>query len=292
MPYPSAADVPSYVPQAKRKQWAHVWNSAYARAKKEGKGDKEAEASAFRQANSVAGPSSEKKFAKLMAKITMQEAQAFSDALIAQLKRDFEDLPTGVRAPLASAMLSGVGQGMLQIDVSNAALLAEANTVAQDYATERAAELVGMTYDVNGNLVANPNAKWAISDTTRDRIREIIFEAFGEETPLRELRDEIAAALEEEGADGIFSEMRADLIARTEVKNAQSRGNYSVWEKSNLVKSVQWMTSEDPEVCPECDGNDGVIVEMGQPFPSGDLYPGVHPRCRCSLVVHEVKEPA
>lgn len=56
MPYSSVADVPSYVPKGKRRQWLAVFNSAYKRAKKDGKSDKEAEQSAFAQANAVAGP--------------------------------------------------------------------------------------------------------------------------------------------------------------------------------------------------------------------------------------------
>jgi cell division protein FtsB len=61
MPYSSISEVPSYVPQEKRKQWLDVWNSAHAKAKKEGKSDKDAEASAFAQANGVAGPKSTEK---------------------------------------------------------------------------------------------------------------------------------------------------------------------------------------------------------------------------------------
>ena len=60
MPYSSVSDVPSYVPKGKRKQWLAVFNSAWKRAKKDGKTDKEAEQSAFAQANAVAGPNSDK----------------------------------------------------------------------------------------------------------------------------------------------------------------------------------------------------------------------------------------
>lgn len=56
MPYSSTSDVPTYVPAARRKRWLEVFNSAYDRAKKDGKSDKDAEASAFAQANAVAGP--------------------------------------------------------------------------------------------------------------------------------------------------------------------------------------------------------------------------------------------
>ena len=56
MPYSSVSEVPSNVPKAKRKQWLEVWNSAYERAKEDGKDHDAAEASAFAQANAVAGP--------------------------------------------------------------------------------------------------------------------------------------------------------------------------------------------------------------------------------------------
>ena len=54
MPYDSDADVPSHVPASKRSKWREVWNSAYKRALDKEMGQKEAEASAFRQANGVA----------------------------------------------------------------------------------------------------------------------------------------------------------------------------------------------------------------------------------------------
>ncbi len=102
------------------------------------------------------------------------------------------------------------------------------------------------------------------------------------------IKNDILAALQEEAnGAGIFSEARAELIARTEVTNAQVRGNFSTWVDSGVVKSVKWLTSEDEKVCPECDENDGVVVELGKPFPNGDLYPGAHPRCRCVLIVAE-----
>jgi hypothetical protein len=43
----------SYVATAKCAQWREVWNSAYKRAKDKGMSDKEAESSAFAQANGV-----------------------------------------------------------------------------------------------------------------------------------------------------------------------------------------------------------------------------------------------
>lgn len=60
MPYSSVSDVPGNVPKDKRKQWLEVFNSVYARAKEDGDDAKEAERSAFAQANAVAGPNADK----------------------------------------------------------------------------------------------------------------------------------------------------------------------------------------------------------------------------------------
>lgn len=60
MPYPTNADVPDYVPEGKKSQWREVWNSSYSRALDEGDSKEKAEASAFAQANAVAGPGAKK----------------------------------------------------------------------------------------------------------------------------------------------------------------------------------------------------------------------------------------
>ncbi len=291
MPYSSASDAPSYVPKSKKKQWISVWNSAYERAKKDGKSNDDAESSAFAQANSVAGPNSSKKYAKLLQKSIESDAEEFAQAVIAALQKDWETLPVEIQTPLETAGTSGVGQGLLQLEFSSAGMIASANQVARAYAVDRAAELIGMKYDDEGNLITNPDAKWAISDTTRERIKQIIVESFEQDTPMSEIKDAIQEALAEESAgNGIFSEARAAMIARTEVMRAQVGGNFDVWVKSGIVKSIKWLTSEDERVCPVCEDNDQVVVEIGKPFPSGDLIPSAHPLCRCVAIVHEVAE--
>jgi hypothetical protein len=54
-PYKSPNDVPDAVPKKKKAQFMEVWNSAYAKAKKDGKSDDDAEKSAFAQAWGVIG---------------------------------------------------------------------------------------------------------------------------------------------------------------------------------------------------------------------------------------------
>ena len=56
MPFSSTSELPSFVkkmPTKKQRQWMAVFNSAFAKAKKEGKSKKDAESSAFAQANGV-----------------------------------------------------------------------------------------------------------------------------------------------------------------------------------------------------------------------------------------------
>lgn len=56
MPYGSVASLPDNIkklPATKARMWMHVWNSAYAAAKKAGKSDKDAEQAAFERANGV-----------------------------------------------------------------------------------------------------------------------------------------------------------------------------------------------------------------------------------------------
>jgi len=292
MPYSeSGSDVPKYIRgEKKRRQFSHVWNSVYQREKGKGKSDAEAERLAFASANSVTNKAAEKKYAQLLQKSIESDAEEFARAVLAALQADWESLPIEARSAIETAGLSGVGNGLLQIEISSAGLIASANESARAYALERSAELVGMKYDDEGNLVPNPDAKWAISQTTRDRIREIVAESFTEEIPMAEIRDAIQEALADETeGNGIFSVARAQLIARTEVMRAQTGGNWTTWVQSGIVKKVKWLTAEDERTCPVCEENDNIVREIGKPFPSGHIMPGdPHPLCRCVAVVDEV----
>ncbi|HVI09591.1 MAG TPA: hypothetical protein VND65_14980 [Candidatus Binatia bacterium] len=273
-PYASAAEVPDYVPEAKRKQWMEVWNSAYERAKKKGMSDKDAEESAFAQANGVAGPN---------AKIFKADApKEKADEIYRAVESEFLALPVEARVAIHQAARSGVLDGVLQIELTDAGLLSSVNEIAADYASRRAAEMVGMKWNEAGELVENPNAKWAISSTTRDRLREIVTGAFEEKTPFSEVIDDIRNA-------DIFSDSRAAMIARTEIANAQVGSNFEVWKKSGLVAKVKWLAL-GPEPCPICEGNAGIVKALGDEFPSGNKYPTAHPNCFCILQAVEFTE--
>jgi hypothetical protein len=97
-----------------------------------------------------------------------------------------------------------------------------------------------VTRNEAGELIANPDARWAISDRTREKIKQIVADAFSAETPLEEVKSAIQAAAE---GNGIFSPARAEMIARTETMRSQVAGNVAVWKKSGLVEKVRWMVS-------------------------------------------------
>lgn len=146
------------------------------------------------------------------------------------------------------------------------------NAAALAYAKKRGAELVGMKYAPDGRLIENPNAEWAITDTTRRELRNLESQAFEDGwTP-----DELATAI----MDLIDDPARAEMIARTELANAQIEGSLAEWRESEVVTGKVWLVAEDPcDICTE-NADDGVIG-IDDSFSSGDDAPGAHPNCYC-----------
>jgi hypothetical protein len=188
---------------------------------------------------------------------------------------DWSSVPADVRAELEAAALAGVSDAVTGGDVSSAAAINAANQAARDYAVDRSAELVGMKYDGDGNLIENPNAEWAISDTTRDQLREILTQSFEQETPMEDLLSQIDNA-------GIFSPARARMIARTEVNQAEIGGNIDAWKQMGGDGFYDWMTGPHP--CDQC----REYAEEG-PYTLKeieDIMDDVHPNCSCGPVPH------
>jgi hypothetical protein len=215
---------------------------------------------------------------RLIKKVTKadDDPKRISDEIFHAIEAEFAHLPTEARAALEQAALSGIQDAWLQIEITDTDVISGANRMAAEYASERAAEMVGMKYNEARELVANSSAKWAISETTRDRLREIITNAFEDKTPFSEVISSIRDA-------DIFSDARAEMIARTEISRAQVTANVDAWKKSGVVSKVKWIAS-GPDPCPICEGNDGKIRELGQKFPSGDTMPLAHPNCYCILI--------
>lgn len=191
------------------------------------------------------------------------------------LNIDWEPLVDDLEPDLADVAQDSSTHALAQVNVSDNELISSANDVAGNWAHDRAAELVGMKWDDAGNLIENPDAKWAISDTTRDDIRQLVTDAFSEDTPIEDLADQIQEA-------GTFSDYRAEMIARTETSLAQGQGNLAGWGASGVVQGVEWRTSSDHDEDSPCDCSDN---EDDSPYALDDVpdFPS-HPNCWCSLI--------
>jgi hypothetical protein len=206
----------------------------------------------------------------------------FADAINDAVSNEWLVLPEAVRQQLLDSFTAGISKGIDDLMVTDTSVITAVNTVAQDWARSRAAELVGMKYLADGTLIENPDARWAISDTTRDEIRQIVTDAFANNTSAAELAQKIQEAT-------MFSDARAAMIAKTESSMAMIGGNFKTWALSGMVKSLRWLLSEDHDIEDDCDLNDGQVVPFGETFDSGDFYPPVHPNCECSVMVEAIE---
>ena len=201
------------------------------------------------------------------AKPPKQKAYDYTDNI------DWKPLVPDAKKSLAEARGAGSLSALAQVGFSNSDLISEVNDVAEAWAADRGAELVGMKW-VDGELVTNPSAKWAISETTRDEIRGIIDEGFAGESSIGGIADQIENA-------GAFSPGRARMIANTEVARAEHLGNLTGWEASGVVQKVNLLLSDDHDDAADCDCSD---LADESPYDIDDVPEvPVHPNCMCSL---------
>lgn len=164
-------------------------------------------------------------------------------------------------------------------------LVDQVNEAAAEWAADRAAEMVGMRYDDDGNLVESARAEYRIDDTTRDAIRSEIADGLADNLPI----DDIIARVQDSGA---FSEDRAELIARHEISRANNggllTGARAARDDLGLTTTKSWLTAGDDLVDEDvCQPNeDQGEIGLDDDFDSGDDAPPGHPRCRCALVVN------
>jgi hypothetical protein len=148
-------------------------------------------------------------------------------------------------------------------------LVNRVNQRAVDWSSKRAGELVS----VQGpdNIVAS----------TREMIGQVIAKGLQDNIGSRAIAD----AVQDSTA---FSADRAQLIASTEIRRANSEGALNGFREARdigvKVKKT-WDTAGDDLVDEDiCQPNEDVgPIDLEAEFPSGDDTPPGHPRCRCSL---------
>jgi D-arabinose 5-phosphate isomerase GutQ len=166
---------------------------------------------------------------------------------------------------------------VIGVDASDA-MLAVVNEGALDYAKQRGAELVGMKYNKNGDLVKNPDSKYSITEVIRAELRDLIGIALDDGWTSQMMAQEIV--------DGYaFSRARSETIARTELAFAHVQGNLTSWKASGVVDRKQWVLGSEHDLDDVCDGNaEAGVIGIDEEFPSGHQAPPAHPRCVCDLV--------
>jgi SPP1 gp7 family putative phage head morphogenesis protein len=191
---------------------------------------------------------------------------------------DFEDwqaLPPQLEEAMTGIAVAGGKDALKQLGLFDDDIVARMTQRATDYAQQRSAEMVGMKY-VDGELVPNPDAKWQITEGTREYIRSTVTQAEAEGWST----DQLSTALQDGAA---FDENRADMIARTESGMADVAGNVEGWRASGVVDKKEWLAA--PDCCDECQDLDGEIVDIDEPFPDGGGDgPPLHPNCRCNVL--------
>jgi hypothetical protein len=154
-------------------------------------------------------------------------------------------------------------------------MIAAANDIAGDWAKDRAAELVGMQRIASGEWIVNPDAQWAISDTTREGLRRLVADAFAAEAPLSDLAEAIESST-------LFDEARASMIAKTEASRSQEKGNLAGWRTRGNVTQVTVLLSFDHDPLSTCDCSG---IAAGGPYPINDAPElPVHPNCECGYL--------
>ena len=195
-----------------------------------------------------------------------------SDAVMAEVASPLADAArdAGLRA-VAQAVGIALGDDPSDGNAPSADELGEGifdkiNTRAVKWADEHAAELVS-----------------GVNDTTRNAVRSAISEGMA----AGERYTEIIARVE---ALSAFSSARAELIAETEIASANGmgalQGLFQARDAGVTVKKG-WLTAALilERVCLICLGNEAISpIALEKTFPSGDLAPPGHPRCRCALV--------
>lgn len=183
----------------------------------------------------------------------------------------------GIESPLAQAAQRAGATALMELSVTDVDILNQVDARAVQFAEERAAEMVGMKF-VGDRLVENPNPRWAITDSTREMLREEVTRGVKEGFST----DKIARQIEESYA---FSKDRAKVISQTEIARAHVHGNIEGWKASGVVSGKRSILASNHDQDDECDGNADIgEVDLEELFPSGDMAPPYHPNCFCDVV--------
>jgi hypothetical protein len=211
---------------------------------------------------------------------TESDNEEIAASITAELEFDgITALANEIGVDLSNVVTDSINEVIAQMGVTNAGdLVNQVNDKAVAFARDRAAEMVGMKWD-GDTLVENPNAEWAITDATRDSLRDVIASGLEDNIGIDDIIDNI------EALDG-FSADRAEMIAEAEVRRANSQaaldGYTAARDDLGISMKKEWLLGENP--CEICQANaDQGPIDLDEPFESGDDAPPGHPWCECAV---------
>lgn len=210
-----------------------------------------------------AGKATAKRVASEYRKITKADDDLVR-RLLAQLTA--EDDAAAVEGQLAYALRQAFKrqsiQGLTQVGVrADQSIVEQMDQAAKDYAETRGGELIK---DLSG--------------TTIDDMRRLFGRAIDEGMSADDLEEAVMEA-------GAFGEVRAEMIARTELAAAHVQGNVEGWRQSDQVVAKTWILGDLHDIEDECD--DAVAageIDFEADFVDGIAWPPAHPRCICDVL--------
>lgn len=211
--------------------------------------------------------------------IAAARAAKFTEKLVVDLDRLVESFTEAIK----SVATQGALKALKSLKVTDEVRFNLANENAASWARDRGAELVGRKW-VDGELVANPDARWAITDSTRDSLKGLVERAYTDGMTPAQLK----TAIQDSTA---FSPARAKLIAKTETAKASIQGSIEGWKASGLVEGKRSLLSDDHDIDDECnDAAEDGAIPVDDEFSTGDDGPPYHPGCNCSLIAVLAKD--
>ncbi len=151
------------------------------------------------------------------------------------------------------------------------------NEQALAWAQRRAAEMVGMRRLADGRLVTNPDAHWAITDSTRRMLRELVADRIGAGTGVNQLRQAVADS-------AAFAPSRALNIAATELQLAAHSGGLLAAKDSGLALTKEVLLSDLHPEPDECDDYAALgSLPLDDEYAPGVASPPFHPACACDM---------
>lgn len=184
-------------------------------------------------------------------------------------------IPGGVGEHLVGVAVMTSEATLEALGVTDEAMAALSRRLATTWAYERSAELVGMRLLPDGRVIQNPNARWAITESTRGMLRGSVERALADGWSPDRLRADILDSTAFDGA-------RARAVARTELAFADSEGTMRGYRLSGLVRAKRWVTAHDDKVsdmCRTCEAQGTIALD--ERFVTGRDAPPNHPNCRC-----------